>query len=133
MKEIKQKKDYPLMIASKFLHFYNPTLFPIYDNKVIWEKVLYGCFKSDFRDYCDRENLPCRRFKNEDTVDFLPAYMRFANSLLSKAHGKFMQVFIEWLARQPGMEVHRRKFDPSTLYASAFEYTAVGATAAELP
>ena len=34
---IKPKRQYPLMTVSKFLHFYNPSLFPIYDNKMIWE------------------------------------------------------------------------------------------------
>ena len=131
MKGIKPKKDYPLMVVSKFLHFYNPALFPIYDTRVIWEKVLDGCFNSDFRDFCDRENLPYHRFRKEDTVDFLPAYMRFANSLLSEAHGRFMQVFVEWLAEQPGTDLSRRKFDPKTLYARAFEYTVVGAAQAE--
>ena len=133
MKGIKPKKDYPLMVVSKFLHFCNPALVPIYDTKVIWEKVLDCCFKSDFRDFCNHENLPYDRFRKEDTVDFLPAYMRFANSLLSEAHGRFMQVFVEWLAEQPGTELRRRKFDPTTLYARVFEYTAVGAAAAECP
>jgi hypothetical protein len=31
MEGIKQKQGYPHMAVSKFLHFYNPALFPIYD------------------------------------------------------------------------------------------------------
>ena len=57
--------------------------------------------------------------------------MTFAALLLSIAHGKFMQVFVEWLARQPGVDLGRQKFDAATLYATAFEFTIIGATAAE--
>ena len=131
MSEIKPKKGFPIMTVSKFLHFYNPALFPIYDTKVIYDKVLNGYFKSDFRDFCDRETLPYRVFMNEDTVDFYPAYMRWASSFLSVAHGSFMQVFTDWLAEQPGADLSRRKFDPTTLDARAFEYTAVGAAKAQ--
>ncbi len=55
---IKPKKGYPLMTVSKFLHFYNPGLFPIYDNEVMWKKVCNGRFKSDFREFCYRERIP---------------------------------------------------------------------------
>ncbi len=79
MQGIKPNKGFPIMTVSKFLHFYNPSLFPIYDTEVIYNKVLNRSFKSDFRDFCDRARLPYRLFMNEDTVDFLPAYMRWAN------------------------------------------------------
>jgi hypothetical protein len=128
---IKPNKGFPIMTVSKFLHFYNPALFPIYDTEVIYNKVINGCFKSNFRDFCDNERLPYRIFMNEDTVDFLPAYMRWASSHLSVAHGSFMQVFTDWLGDQPGADLSRRKFDPTMLYARAFEYTAIGAAKAE--
>jgi len=41
-----------------------------------------------------------------------------------------MQVFKDWLTKQPGTEMAKRRFDPTTLYARAFEYTATGAAAA---
>lgn len=132
MQGIKPNKGYPIMTVSKYLHFYNPALFPIYDTYVIWNKVCNGCFRSDFREFCHGESLPYHRFTNEDTVDFLPSYMRWANSLLSAAHPGFMQVFTDWLATQPGANLSKRKFDPMTLYATAFEFTATGATAVEL-
>ena len=62
---------------------------------------------------------------------FLPAYMRWANSLLSTAHGSFMQVFTDGLAEQPGADLSRRKSNPKTLYARAFEYAVVGAATLE--
>ena len=48
MQGIKPHKGYPVMAASKFLHFYNPGLFPIYDYEVIWKKV-FCRFRKDFR------------------------------------------------------------------------------------
>jgi hypothetical protein len=96
MNGIKPKKGYPLMTVSKFLHFYNPGLFPIYDNEVMWKKVCNGRFKSDFREFCYRERIPNSIVGDsaEDTSAFLRYYMIWASSLLSIAHAGFMQVFI---------------------------------------
>jgi hypothetical protein len=130
MRGIKPKQDYPSMTVSKFLHFYNPRLFPVYDYEVIWKKTLYGRFRNDFREFCCREGFPYRDFVRGDTVDFLPGYMRWASSLLSAAHEAFMEVFVEWLEEQPGVELRQRRFKAATLYATAFEFTAIGATEA---
>ena len=129
MEGIKPKKGYPHMTVSKFLHFYNPGLFPIYDNKVIREKV-FKRFQNDFRAFCGSENIPYARAINDDTATFLLYYMGWASYLLSVAHGTFMQVFKDWLGRQPAAELDKRSFDPTSLYATAFEITAIGATEA---
>jgi hypothetical protein len=131
MRYIKPNLGYPIMPVSKFLHVYNPSLFPIYDTGVIYNRVLKGYWRSDFRDFCSDDRLPYSVFMDKDTVDFLPAYMRWANSLLSVAHIGFMQVFTDWLGEQPGTDLSRRKFDAKTLHARAFEYTVVGAATAE--
>ncbi|MGA3315453.1 MAG: hypothetical protein ABSC64_03330 [Candidatus Korobacteraceae bacterium] len=133
MQGIKPKRGYPIMTVSKFLHFYNPGLFPIYDNGVIWDEVMNGVFKYDFREFRDREKIPdsIAGSNAEDTAAFLRYYMIWASSLLSVAHRAFMQVFSDWLAKQPGTELPKRRFDPTRLYARAFEYTAIGA--ANLP
>ena len=114
------------MAVSKFLHFYNPSLFPIYDGEVIWRKV-FSRFQDDFRDFCQSENHPYAEAIHHDTASFLLYYMRWASFLLSAAHETFMQVFVEWLERQPGVELRRRQFDAATLYATAFEFTVIGA------
>jgi hypothetical protein len=129
MKGIKRKSHYPLMTVSKFLHFYNPTLFPIYDTAIIWNRVLNGHFKTDYRSFCERERVPTTVATGEDTAAFLRYYMILASSLLAVAHGSFMQVFVDWLARQPGAELSKRNFNPLKLYATAFEFTVIGATA----
>jgi hypothetical protein len=131
MQGMKPKKEYPLMAVSKFLHFYNPSLFPIYDNKMIWEKVLYGRFKAEYREFCSRERISNHVAFQADTAVWLRHYMNFASSFLSIAHRNFMPVFLEWLGHQRGVDLSRQKFDAATLYATAFEFTIIGATAAE--
>ncbi|HEX3436151.1 MAG TPA: hypothetical protein VHT24_05225 [Pseudacidobacterium sp.] len=125
MQGIKQKKGYPHMAVSKFLHFYNPSLFPIYDQKVIWEKV-FSRFEDDFQDFCKSENIPYPGAIEDDTAYFIIYYMRWASSLLAVAHENFMQVFVEWL-EQRGVDLRQRQFDAATLFATAFEFTAIGA------
>jgi hypothetical protein len=45
MRGIKPTRGYPSMPVSKFLHFYNPSLFPIYDEQWMWKKVCDRHFK----------------------------------------------------------------------------------------
>lgn len=127
LRGLKPKKHYPLMAVSKFLHFYNPELFPIYDNKMIWEKVLNGCFKLDYYGFCEREKIPHHIAFGDDSAAWLYYYMLLGSSLLSAAHPAFMQVFVDWLEKQLGSELQNRTFDVSRLYARAFEYTITGA------
>jgi hypothetical protein len=126
MKEIKEMAGYPHMTVSKFLHFYNPELFPIYDGAVIWCTVLNGCFQSDFAGFCEGGH-------NDDTENFLVYYIGWASSLLSSGHQSFMQVFVDWLNSQPNTALSSRRFDATKLYARAFEYTVVGAAKEECP
>jgi hypothetical protein len=74
-------------------------------------------------------NIPYENLIKKVTVAFLRYYMDWASSLMSLSHEGFMQVFVEWLGRQPGADLRQRPFDAATLYASAFEFTAIGATA----
>jgi hypothetical protein len=131
MQGIKPKKSYPIMTVSKFLHFYDPGLFPIYDTEIIWNKVFMG-FRNDFREFCEHEKTPqaYESAMKEDRVSFLRDYMRWASSLLSVAPGTFMPVFVDWLDKEPGTELSMRGVDFKTLYAAAFEFTAIGAAMA---
>lgn len=51
--DIKPHSSYPVMTVSKFLHFFNPALFPIYDTKIIENKV-FRRFRRDYRAYCNK-------------------------------------------------------------------------------
>jgi hypothetical protein len=126
MQGIKQKSGYPHMIVSKFLHFYNPRLFPIYDEKVIWKEV-FGSFRNDFKVFCLGADVPFEKAIRDDTETFLLYYMGWASYLLSFRHPSFMEVFRDWLSEQAGTRLAERKVKPTTLYARAWEYTITGA------
>jgi hypothetical protein len=126
MRGIKPNSGYPHMTVSKFLHFFNPGLFPIYDNAVIWERV-FRRFRNDFREFCVSSSIPYEKAINDDTEAFLIYYIDWASSVLSGAHETFMKVFVDWLGEQPGADLHLRMFDPASLCATAFEIAAIGA------
>jgi hypothetical protein len=128
MAGLKPNQGYPIMAVSKFLHFYNPSLFPIYDDAVIWKKV-YKRFRHDHREFCSASRLP---YNMQDTSIFLRNYLGWASSLLASAHPTFMHAFVAWIGKQPGIEVERRSFAASSLYGTAFEFTAIGAVEIEL-
>jgi hypothetical protein len=128
MRSVKPKKGYPTMAVSKLLHFYNPTLFPIYDQAKIWNEVCNGHFKEDYRTYGNEEEKREWNY-GEDDETFLPFYMRWANSLLMAAHPDFMRVFAEWFDKQT--RTCEKTFSTSELYATAFEFTAIGAAATQ--
>jgi hypothetical protein len=57
--------------------------------------------------------------------------MLWASFLMSVAHPAFMSVFKDWLDHKPGTALPKRKFEVTTLYARAFEYTVTGAAKLE--
>jgi hypothetical protein len=126
MQDIKPKSGYPIMTVSKFLHVYNPGLFPIYDNAVIWERVCNGRFKNDYREFGEREKIPRKEWFGDSTLEFIPYYMRWASSLLSTAHPQFMRIFAEWF-KQQCFGILNEQLELTTLYATAFEFTVIGA------
>jgi hypothetical protein len=127
LRAIKGNKGYPIMTVSKFLHFYNPALFPIYDTEMVWKTALDGSFRTEYRGFGQRWGISSKIWSSEDTVQFLPWYMCFANEFLSIAHPNFMKQFAEWLDQQPGANLATRRFNAERLYAMAFEYTLLGA------
>jgi hypothetical protein len=125
---MKPNTGYPTMTVSKFLHFYNPSLFPIYDTAVVWNKV-FARFGNDYRAFCDGTNLD----KSAEDAAFLRNYVSWASSLMTTAAHDFMPSFVAWLED----EMPRKRFAAldqaflRTLYATAFEFTAIGAARAE--
>jgi hypothetical protein len=126
IKGIKPNAGYPVMAVSKFLHAYNPSLFPIYDNEVIWERV-FRRFKNEFREFCWTSKLA---YNVGFTPLFLRNYISWASSIFATAHPRFMEAFVDWLSKQPGGQLPRN-FNTLSLYATAFEFTAIGAAEAE--
>ncbi len=116
---------WPTMAVSKVLHFYNAELFPVYDNAVIDKKVLTR-FKNEFKDFCLAFSPP---YHVKDTAIFYRNYMGWGAHLLAAAHPRFMEVFAAWLAKQPWADLSKRHFDAKRLFATAYEYTLIGAYA----
>lgn len=125
MRSLKPVADWPTMAVSKVLHFYNAELFPIYDSEVIWKMVL-ARFKKEFKDFCVASSRP---WDFGDTPTFYVNYMNWGSYMLGQAHPQFMKVFEGWLAEQPTANLSTRNFDASRLFATAYEYTIIGAYA----
>lgn len=132
MREIKPlKSSYPWMAVSKFMHFFNPHSFPIYDTAVVYEKV----FKAFRRDY-DAFVAQLRRrrgivySKHDGTFNLI--YPLWAGELLRSSEDGFMKHFADWF--QDSLQPSRRNDVPLTLIeyrATAFEFVAIGAAIKE--
>lgn len=125
MRSLKPMAGWPTMAASKVLHFYNAELFPVYDSEIIWKRVLTR-FKEEFRNFCVAFSRP---WDFGDTPTFYRNYMSWGAHLVGQAHPQFMNVFEGWLAKQPSANLSVRNFDASRLFATAYEYTIIGAYA----
>lgn len=115
--------SYPVMAVSKFLHAYNPELFPIYDNEVIAGMVIHR-FKDEFRAFCVASSLS---HQVGNSVDFYVSYILWGCSLLRVANRRFMDIFVDWFEKQPAVNSVRGSFNTSRLYSVAFELTIIGA------
>lgn len=115
---------YPWMAASKFLHFYNPTLFPIYDQAVIWNQVLNGTFKGDYLAFCSTNGLNPLELTDKFNVN----YTWFAAEIIKRADPSLMPYFSSWIQGLVGAAGPPRVLaQVNTYYATAFEFIAIGA------
>ena len=125
---IKPVRGYPTMTASKFLHFFNPGLFPIWDNAVIDQRV-FKRFGGDYESFCASIALD----PSAVGAEFLGNYICWASRCVVDAGERFMPTFIEWLRD----EIPPRRFRAldsarlPSLYAVAFEFTIIGAAITE--
>ncbi len=116
---------YPWMAVSKFLHFFNPSLFPIYDTAFMWNKVANGVFKQDYQDFCQRHGF----HPKEDLQRFNLQYTLWASEIMSNADEECMVTFSQWFASKvdPRADAENVLKDVNQYYASAFEMIAIGA------
>lgn len=125
---IKPSSSYPWMTVSKFWHFWNPRLVPIYDGAVIWSEVLNGTFRDDYRSFCRTTGLTA----GERSGRFNLNYMLFASEILAAADAEFMSTFAEWFAEQvPEPATVQLMPDLREYFATAFEFVAIGAARLE--
>jgi hypothetical protein len=122
--DLKPNEDYPDMAVSKFCHFYNPALFPIYDTTVVYEKA-WPVFGKDFVAHCGANNLD----PQAPGAGFLANYVSWASSLISPDASRVMDSVVAWLADELPPKVFRTLDDKDLrrLYATAFEFVLIGA------
>jgi hypothetical protein len=115
------------MAMSKYLHFFNPMLFPIYDNEWVRKKVL-NVFAADW----DRvENCSV---SSSARVQTYARYLMLAHNCMSGAAQNAMQIFVEWLSRNSETTRGGSELAPAIhrFYAAVFEFVAIGAALLEL-
>ena len=125
LRNFKPNKEFPWMAVSKFLHFYNPSLFPIWDKCWIWDVVMQKTFKQEYRTWC-KENA----FKpNETSKVFNYQYTLWASEYIHRASADFMSFFEKWFQEQvKGVENENHTLDDvHVYYATAFEFVVLGA------
>lgn len=122
MASIKSNREYPHMAASKFLHFYNPHTFPIYDDAVIWKDVLRGSFRSEWAEICRAFGI--KTF--ESSQMFLITYTLLAYECINFIGRDTMSSFNDRFNRGTASPI-----DVQAYYASAFEYILIGAAKIE--
>jgi hypothetical protein len=122
---------YPWMAAAKFLHFFNPELFPIYDTAFMWNRVANGAFKQDYAEYCGWNGFK----RTENSARFNLQYTLWAAEVMSKRDDDCMAIFAQWVAEQVKGENGLADVvgDLETYYAAAFEMVAIGAAKIEMP
>ena len=116
---------YPWMAVSKFLHFFNPRLFPIYDIAFIWGNVVDGAFRDEYRKFCRANGLHPR----ESTQQFNLQYTLWANSIMQNVDEECMEVFAQWFVAQAGHhhDPENALAEVNQYYAAAFEMISLGA------
>ena len=127
MTEVKIISEYPHMAAAKFLHFYNPALFPIYDGAMIWNRILYRAFRSEWEDVCDEYGI---KFW-EGSEAFLITYTSWAAEVMQTAAPEIMLAFEQRFRTLSGNELAASE-NVAQYHAAAFEYLLMGAARLEM-
>jgi hypothetical protein len=129
---IKRNKTYPITPVAKILHFMNPGLFPIYDDGVIWRMVMSGRapFSNEYRAFCRSKGFQIC----ENSARFNLQYTLWAAGYIQGSDSSFMDWFAEWMTSNYREDIERYCIQGSIrrLYATAFEFVAIGATLIEM-
>lgn len=111
------------MAISKFLHFFNPTLFPIYDGAIIENKVL-KTFDKDWK----KTTISTTESMDSELRKYL-RYISFANLCIKENSTNIMKIFGNWFNEQ--IREENNFLDINNYYATAFEFIAIGASILE--
>jgi hypothetical protein len=112
-----------VVAISKVLHFFNPLLFPIFDEQVMRGEVK-GLFQHDWEQYGDLEGVT----GDPDLADYL-ACILVARDLVASDAVTLMRSFKQWAQARWRVEKPRAPMpvDLTTYYSAAFELVAIGA------
>lgn len=133
MQNIKAGKYYPTMPVAKFSHFFNPTLFPIYDTALVYNTVLTGAFKNDWKSFTDdlwEARLPSLDLVGKSGIWWAFAWIIWGSDMIRRNHPDLMGRFAGWFVRESEGEDSLLK-EISSYYATAFEFIAIGAASLE--
>jgi hypothetical protein len=145
MAVIKSHSSYAWIPISKFLHIMNPSLFPIYDDRNVWYRLMAprsskpaGVFSDDYIEFCNHPNIYGQsllvRMKPVDwTSKFNANYTFWACKHMSQASPELMPYFAQWFCQYVGgmPDPYNLKSDANKLYALAFEVVSLGAGSLE--
>ena len=132
LKFIKRSRSYPWMPVSKILHFVNPTLFPIWDWGVVWYQVMWretgvgdAPFRREYESFCNDNDLTA----TENGARFLCNYCAWGARYIQLGGSPFMGWFADWISQNFSDDIVKYNMDQriNTLYATAFEFVAIGA------
>ncbi len=130
---IKEKNAYPIMVVSKFSHFFNPSLFPIYDTKVIENMVMEGQFIEDWTSFRLASSVGTDETSSFPGLWYALHYILWASHMIRNSGRNLMGTFADWFTKQVGNDhgVEDMRLDLSGYYATAFEFIAIGAMEVE--
>jgi hypothetical protein len=141
LRGLKKMQYYPIMAVSKFAHFFNPKLFPIFDTSVISNQVLGDAFASEWNAFYYQfqptaHRLFQSRWASTETRGLQDpiTYIAWAAKMIGQRHASLMDDFSEWFMAAAGASAEERALLPEIkkYYATAFEYIAIGAMSLEL-
>lgn len=130
LRDIKEMHSFPTMAVSKFAHFFNPSLFPIYDTEVIWNQV-FRVHGRECDAFCRSAGRPLRAVGDVWLVN----YVLWASSLVQGATAQGGQrAFESWLGTEAPEHPLLRDSVGGRLDLSAalFEFVAIGSAALAL-
>ncbi len=111
------------MAISKFLHFFNPKLFPIYDNQIIKKEVLktFSDDWSSFKDDICTKNI-------DKGIETYFCYVLWASNIFKQSQNGVMNKFIKIFAKRIEGNPLELPRDLTEYYATAFEFISIGAS-----
>jgi hypothetical protein len=121
LRPLKPGNHYPTMAVSKFAHFANPRLVPIYDEAIVW-KVAFAEYKPVFDAYCYSVALDPDAWG----ARFLECYVAWAGSCV-KRDPALLPTFAAWMRETVGTLPARVDREIETYEAAAFEMIFIGA------